>query len=153
MRACFYGYAGVGLDRLLPICYSNSAPRLQALPGHVPKTVVVPGSGLQVLTNDDVTTVVEAARFCVGFVAGHLPVQVVVSDARSSLPEVVSLLAVRNVGGEAGGAYLGSFDLVACIHTSRAQPWTRYDGVEMAETSSLLRLVRIRGWLIASRKT
>ena len=84
------------------------------------------------LTDDDVTTVVECARFCVGFVAGHLPVQVVVSDAKASLPEVVSLLAVRNVGGEAGGAYLGSFDLVACIHASRAQPWTRYDGVEMA---------------------
>ena len=85
---------------MLPICYSNSAPRLQALPGHVPKTVVVPGSGLQVLTDDDVTTVVESARFCVGFVAAHLPVQVVASDVKASLPEVVSLLAVRNVGGE-----------------------------------------------------
>jgi hypothetical protein len=123
---------GVGLDRILPVCFSHAAPLIASLASRVQRTVVVPDAGKVKLDDVDVSAVVESADFMMAFIAEFLPVQIIANDAKPSLPGVASTLAVKTVDGEGEGTYLGSFDLVSRIFATRAGPWLAHSREHMA---------------------
>ena len=120
---------GLAVDRLLPLLYVLPAPTLEEAEQAVLSSVTVPGDVKRYLSNDEQTTVLDAANFFVGFIAERLPVQVLATDLKPLLPKLASTLAVsREVNGEK--EYLGSYDFLLRVHASSGL-WQAYNLQEM----------------------
>ena len=121
---------GFSVDRLVPTCFKVPAPKLSELPSKLQTTFTIPECGVHNVSDDDGLLVLDTLRFVMRYVAEHLPVQVVETDRKRTLPNAATALAVRKETGE--NDYLGSFDLVARVHALSAKPWKDFDGEEMA---------------------
>ena len=121
---------GLAFDRCLPIVFAVPAPELNELGPHVQRRVLVPGNGEIDISENNVALVVDADVFVAGYVAEHLPAQVVATDLKPHLPKIASALAVRSHGDER--EYLGSFDLLVRMYSAHSDTWKKYHRKEMA---------------------
>ena len=121
---------GLCADRVLPYCYALPVLGPEELLGRAPKSVAVPGGDRQQLTEADRKLSVGVVEFVTGYVAEHLPAQVVATDLKPLLPNAASALAVMDVSGEK--EYMGSFDLLLRLRATRPGTWRPYDNQLMA---------------------
>ena len=90
----------------------------------------MPGCGKHAVCSDDVPLVVDSASFTMSWLAEFLPAQTVCNDAKQLLPSGATALAVRKVGNET--EYLGSFDLLLRLHSTKSATWKDYNECEVA---------------------
>ena len=123
-------FRGWAVDRLFPKLYDLPAPRARDLPGLVTRNAVISGCGRCQLVEDDAKLVAEVATDLAGYIAEHLPMQVVATDPKGFMPKAASGLAVRNVGGES--EYMGSFDALLRVTAGAGGVWRPYHQHEIA---------------------
>lgn len=84
---------GLAADRLLPAGYNFPAPSSEQLLAKIPSYLIIPGkgNGRWTFSEEDKDLILDGVVFALGFVAESMPVQVVATDMKPQLPQVLNL--------------------------------------------------------------